>query len=384
MKKSTLIALVLVITGAAAIFADSAELLPAGVFRFRIAPIFNFANGAFDKDGAYHEYGEGGGASKAYATGFALEYGVLDWLSLAAQWTPGWVAWSDVDQDLGSDSTVNANGVSDLFAGVAVQIVGQTAPVKTELFRFTLAPGVKIPFPGADALDQYEKWKKGEAVTAANPDKHSLGIGGRAYFDYIPGILDKRLVFNLYGEFIGYPLKSKIKNYSIAPILGRAADIAGHYGTSDGQTELGLAYYFQEQKQADSADPAFLAWANNYVYSKIDRAANEIAELDVTFSYDLTLEFEASVGSIPLDQNKKLLFAAGLPFNYSYSPGTVVGFTGAEEEYAFNINPYVSLFLTNLPLPIQLQLGYNIPVFGANSAARHVLVFQAKFFLKFW
>lgn len=384
MKKIILTTLVLLAMGTATLFADSAELLPAGVFRFRIAPIFNFANGAFDEDGTYRKYGEGEGSSKAYATGLALEYGVLNWLSLAAQWTPGWVAWSDVDQDLGTGSTVNANGVSDLFAGVALQIVGENAPVKSEYFRFTLAPGAKIPLPGADALDQYEKWKKGEAVTAANPDKHALGVGGRAYLDYIPGILDKRLVFNLYGELIGYPLKSKVRNYSIAPILGRAAEISEHYGTSDGQTELGLAYYFQTGQQASSGDPAFLAWANDYVYSKIDKAANEIAEFDVTFGYDLTLEFEVSVGSIPLDKNKKLLFAAGLPFNYSYSPGTVVGFSEAKKSYAFNINPYASLFLTNLPLPIQLQLGYNIPVFGVNSAARHVFVLQAKFFLKFW
>jgi hypothetical protein len=186
MKKSISIALVLLTAGAAALFADSAELLPAGVFRFRIVPIFNFAQGAFDEDGEYHEYGEGEGASKAYSTGLSLEYGVLNWLSLAVQWTPGWVAWSEADQDLGNDSTVNANGVTDLFAGVAVQIVGQQAPVKSELFRFTLAPGLKIPFPGADALDEYKDWKKNEAVTAANPDKHSLGVGGRAYLDFIP------------------------------------------------------------------------------------------------------------------------------------------------------------------------------------------------------
>jgi hypothetical protein len=307
----------------------------------------------------------------------------LDWISLAAQWTPGWVGWSDVDQNLGSDSTVNANGVSDLFAGVAVQIVGKNAPVASGIFRAAVAPGVKIPFSGLDALEQYENWKKGDPVTAANPDKHSLGVGGRAYFDYIPGLLNKRLVFNLYSEFIGYPVKSKIRDYSVAPILTRAAEIAGHYtGTGDGQTELGLAYLFHTGQQPDPADPVFLAWSQNYVYGKIDQAAAEIAEQEVVFGYDLTFEFEVSVGSIPLDRNNKVLFGAGLPFNYKYSPGTAVGFTEATENTAFTINPYASVFLTNLPLPIQLQLGYTIPVAGANSAARHVLVFQAKFFFK--
>jgi hypothetical protein len=172
--------------------------------------------------------------------------------------------------------------------------------------------------------------------------------------------------------------------YSIAPILGRASEIAAHYqGTSDGQTELGLAYYFQTGQAAAPADPAFLAWANDYVYSKIDQAAKDIAKQDVVFGYDLTFEFEASLSNIPLDKNQKLLFAAGLPFTYKYSPGTVVGFEEATENYGFTISPYASLFLTNLALPIQLQLGYTIPVFGNNSAARHIFAFQAKFFFKF-
>jgi hypothetical protein len=385
MKKIISIVLVLVATGVTYLFGDSAELLPAGLFRFRIAPIFNFANGSFDEDGKYHAYEKEEGASKAYSTGFALEYGVLNWLSLALQWTPGWVAWSDVDQNLGTDSKVNANGVSDLFAGVAVQIVGQQAPVKSELFRFTVAPGVKIPLPGADALNEYENWRNGRVVTAANPDNHSLGLGGRAYFDFIPiipGFLNERLVLNLYGEFIGYPVKSKLKDYSVAPILTRAAGLQNYY-TTEGQTELATAYVTATGQNPVNANgnptPEFQAWAQNYI---LDQAA-EAGDWDITFGYDLNVEFEISVSGIPLDKNQKLLFAAGLPFNYSYSPGTEVGPLEAEKASLFTINPYASLFLTNLPLPIQLQLGYNIPVAGVSSAARHVIIFQTKFFFKF-
>jgi hypothetical protein len=135
MKKIISISLTLLIMGTAALFADSADLLPANVFRFRVAPLYNFANGKFDEDGNYKKYDDGDGASKAYSTGFALEYGILNWLTFAAQWTPGWVAWSDVDTNVGEGIAVNANGVSDLFAGIAVQIIGQKAPVKSELFR---------------------------------------------------------------------------------------------------------------------------------------------------------------------------------------------------------------------------------------------------------
>jgi hypothetical protein len=381
--RSVLLALILLVMGTATLFADSADLLPANVFRFRIAPVYNFANGKFDKDGTYQKYDDGTGASKAYSTGLALEYGILDWLTFAAQWTPGWVAWSDVDQDVGSDSSVNANGVSDLFTGLAFQVVGQKAPVKSENFRVTLAPGVKIPFPGADALDEYEKWKKGDAITAANPDKHALGLGGRAYVDFIPGILDRHLVFNLYSEFIGYPVKSKVRDYSVAPILAKADELSKFYQKDpDGQTELVTAF---AQSGGDYTNGAALgAWAPGFIYGQIDQAASTIADLDVAFGYDLTFEFEASVSSIPLDQNKKLLFAAGLPFNYKYSPGVKIGDQDATNNFAFYINPYASLFFTSFPVPLQLQLGYNIPVAGKNTDARHIVVLQAKFFLKFW
>jgi opacity protein-like surface antigen len=384
MKKIISIALILLATGAAALFADSADLLPANVFRFRVIPLFNFADGAFDKDGAYHKYDDGGGASKAFGLGLSLEYGILDWLSLAAQWTPGWIAWSDVDANLGNDSAANANGVSDLFAGVAVQIVGQNAPVKTSLFRATVAPGVKIPFPGPDALDELEKLQRGDAATVANPDKHALGFGARAYFDFIPGVLNRHLIFNLYSEFLGYPLKSKAKNTDIqtlqTAIPGQATALRAYYDTAEGQQALGAAAVAAGE---NPMAPGFSTgpWVTNYV---TNQAINQAGDLDVTFGYDLTLEFEVTLDSIPLDRNQKLLFTAGLPFNYKYSPGTEIGSIDAEHDYLFGINPYVSLFLTNLPLPIQLQLGYNIPVFGVNSAARHVFVLQTKFFLKFW
>jgi hypothetical protein len=387
--RSVLLALILLVMGTATLFADTADLLPANIFRFRIIPLFGFADGGFDKDGEYTKYDDGEGASKMYATGLSLEYGILDWLTFAGQWTPGWVAWSDADSDVGKDIAVNANGVSDLFTGVAVQIVGQKAPVKNDLFRVTLAPGVKIPFSGPDALDEYENWKKDKDITAANPDNHALGLGGRVNVDFIPNILDKHLVFNLYSEFIGYPVKSKVRDYSVVPILKALPTVGASLGqyyqlTSEGQQALGAAFFAKTGK--DPTDPANAAalgtWAPGYIQ---DQAAATIADKDVTFGYDLTFEFEASINNIALDKDKKLLFTAGLPFNYKYSPGNEIDtLVEAEDNFAFYINPYASLFLTGLPLPVQLELGYHIPVAGKNVDARHLVILQVKAFLKFW
>ncbi|MDR1788058.1 MAG: hypothetical protein LBR16_06380 [Treponema sp.] len=385
MKKRVFLALIAgLLGGSARLFADSAELLPAHVWRFRVVPVYNFAPAAFGGDWDYNEYADGEGASKAYSTGLALEYGIFDWLSLAAQWTPGWVAWSDADVNVGKDIKVNANGVSDLFTGVAVQLVGAKAPIKAESLRFTVAPGLKVPFGGIDALEEYEKWKKGEDITAANPDNHALGAGARVYFDWIPNTPGKHLVFNLFSEIIAYPLTTTVRDYGLTPILSRAGEISNHYlNTTAGQTELGVAYTLQTGG-TNYTDPAFLAWAQNYVYSKIDDAAKDLAAQKVAFGTDYTFEAELSYGGVGLGKDKKVIFNSGIPVTLNYNPGAKVGFVENEASYLFKTSPYLSFFFTNWALPTQLQVGYTVPIAGKNATARHILVLQAKLFLKFW
>jgi hypothetical protein len=149
MKKIATLGIIAILSVGSIAFADDALVMPAHVGRVYMTNTYAFANGSYDKDGKYTDFGSGNGAYKAYNMGFALEYGVTDWITGAVQWAPGWNVWSDMDISLSplSTSKININGVYDIFVGAKLQIVGEKAPVQNSLFRFAVAPGVKIPLP---------------------------------------------------------------------------------------------------------------------------------------------------------------------------------------------------------------------------------------------
>lgn len=89
---------------------------------------------------------------------------------------------------------------ADLFAGAKLQIVGKKAPVVNDVMRFSVAPGVKIPLPGASAADV--KPNEDKAFVVKEPDNHLWGLGARLYFDYN---VTPEFFVNLYSEFIYYP-----------------------------------------------------------------------------------------------------------------------------------------------------------------------------------
>ncbi|MDR0402200.1 MAG: hypothetical protein LBH35_01270, partial [Treponema sp.] len=212
MKKVVFFALALILASGA-VFGDDAKAMPKMVGRLWIAPTFAFAPGAYDTDGDYNTYGSGDGELKMFNLGFALEYGIIDWITAAIQWAPGVTVWSEVDnaQLKTFGSSVNVNGVADLFVGAKIQIAGEKAPLKTDRVRLALGPGVKIPLPGQDFADQVVNAGTGDAVTAANVDKHVFGLGARVYFDYI---FNEHFFINLYNETIFYPVKGAIDKSS--------------------------------------------------------------------------------------------------------------------------------------------------------------------------
>lgn len=207
------------------VFADDALVLPQGVLRISIAPSYGFADKTWDKDGEAQDItstiGTKSDGVKYFNVGIAFEYGINDWITGALQWTPGWNIWST----MGFDKTslpAGALGLSpplppttliplyldkatlgsflDLFLGAKIQIVGKKAPVQNDQMRFSVAPGVKIPLPGASAADV--KPTEDEAFVVKEPDNHLWGMGARLYFDYN---VTPEFFVNLYSEFIYYP-----------------------------------------------------------------------------------------------------------------------------------------------------------------------------------
>ena len=108
---------------------------------------------------------------------------------------------------------------------------------------------------------------------------------------------------------------------------------------------------------------------------------------DVTGEYDygyqLTLEAEPHF-EMPVAEKTQL--KAGLPFTYVTTPEVEKDGTAAPdtESYQLTVRPNVALFMTGLPLPIEIELGYLYPLAGKNvSFANSAVTFQLKAFAKF-
>jgi hypothetical protein len=364
--------ILLVFCGTAFVAADDASVLPARIGRIYLAPIFAFANGSYDTEGSYKKFESGEGAMKAVALGVAAEYGVTNWLSAAVQWTPAWVVASEVDikqgiPNVGYLDGANANGPADLFIGAKLLLAGEQAPLKASHFRFAVAAGVKAPLPGPDFDKQLDNIRNNEAVTAANQDKHVLGLGVRTYADYV---VNKNFFINFYTEFIGYPLKGKL--------------------SESGLTGAATVYNLNEaRKQVDGilGDSGFPGLANDIIDYKDE----------VGYGYDLNLELEP-VFSIPLA--KSVNFTAGLPLNFHYSPAEQYN-VSINSSYVLSLNPElahlvpqsdpsmglslrpnIAFFFTGFVLPMEFKLAYYVPIAGKNNMATHSVVLQVKLYFR--
>ena len=341
MKKLIALSLILLAIGAMA-FADDAKVMPGMVGRLYVAPNFSFASSAWDDDSEKVDFDD---SIKVFNLAFALEFGVIDWITAAIQWTPGWTAWSDLEGATGFKDS-NTNGVADLFVGAKIQIIGEKAPVQNDTFRLALALGAKIPLPGPDFEKEAVNLGTGKEATLVNMDNHVFGAGARFYFDWQ---LADSFFINLYNETILYLGKKNMKDAGLT-----------EYGT--------------------------LAAA----------AASGVTGGEVDYKYELTFEIEGVYTTSIADG---VSLTAGLPVNFKYKPEFEYSFDFAAavpdaakpvikenllaalapaDSLCLSINPNVSVFLTKTPLPLEFKLGYNLPVWGKNAQATNTVVLQIK------
>jgi hypothetical protein len=341
-----------------AVVANDAQVLPARVGRFYLAPTYAFVPGAFDEDGKYQK--TDGDVTQLFNLGFALEYGIIDWITAGIQWVPGVNVWSEI----GGMDKANLNGVADILAGARIQIVGPNAPVANETVRFAVVPGVMIPLPGPDYEEQMKNMAKNEKYTVLNADNHVFGVGGDLTFDYI---INEQFFINLFGEFIAYPVKGKLSKSGLQ-----------EYMTVQG-ADAQLAPLRAQGMEASVKD-------------------------EVSYGYDMKLELEP-VFKTPLTDG--ILLTAGLPVTYTISAGKKYGglsldaaataamggeavvkamedqyFKDEEAEHLLTLTPNVSFFFTGWFLPTEFRLQYAIPVAGKNATASHSLTLLAKLYLK--
>jgi len=418
MKRFLILGLVFLLLGSA-LFADDAKVMPGRLGRFYFAPSFSFAPGAYDSDGNYESFDDG--SVKVLNMGFALEYGIIDWLTFAIQWAPGWTVWSDIEAASGFKDS-NTNGVADIFLGAKFQIIGANAPVKTEMFRLAVAPGLAIPLPGPDFEEEFKNVREGKKATLGSMDKHVLGAGGRFYFDWN---INKKFFINLYNETLFYPIKNDLNKHSPnlaglkAQMLGMAAAVGPGMGIAEFLSNFPPGTTVESLMGTSIPDgyggtivvtPAFIesimaagtAEALRLAQGFVDNVKGE-----VDYKYRLTFEIEPVFSSMVADG---IIFTAGLPVNYVFSPAyeyTVKGlapiaaFAGqfapnlasekailetarlvGNDAHILSLKPNVSLFLLKTPLPLEFKFQYNAPIYGQNVNATHTMALQVRAYFK--
>jgi hypothetical protein len=101
--------------------------------------------------------------------------------------------------------------------------------------------------------------------------------------------------------------------------------------------------------------------------SKIDYGYKLMFEVEPHFDYPIAEGF---------------VLGAGLPMTITTSPAVKYdGHEGAVgNQYLFTMMPLVSMMFTSLPIPVQVELDYKVPVFGKNEQAVHSLTLLVKVF----
>ncbi len=215
MKRVLVLLLLLLVSSG--LFADDALVLPRGVLRTYITGAYAFFNKEYD-DTATRVDPTGFDSLSALNLGGAVEFGVIDWISAAVQWAPGWTVWSATENGTPPYDKLLVNGPYNVFAGAKIQIIGPKAPVANEKIRLAAAAGVKIPANKPDAaywVEQATAMGTGGEWVASFNDKPLWGLGARGYFDYV---LNDMFYINLYSEFITTWGKSRETNTASRPL----------------------------------------------------------------------------------------------------------------------------------------------------------------------
>jgi hypothetical protein len=314
---------------------------------------------------------------KAFSLAFALEYGILDWLNVGLQWVPGWVAWSDVDFDTtsmaGKKLDVNANGVSDLKLGAVAQILGSRGLIKNDQLRVSLTPGIKIPIGLVDFEKQTENLLKGEGpITAASADKHVFALGGQLNVDYLP---TDWLSVNFMTEIMAHPVKGKLKNAGLNTYAGAAIAYAAGWAATDATYGAMIGGMMGQGYSAEDAAA--------YVGSQAIKAGavpdiDKVGDYEVAYGYQLVMTLDPGV-NFPIGP-QGMSISCGLPVTFTSGPGDKIDKLGdagkANDWYSLGFGPNVTLSLFNLPLPLEFQVQYSLPLAGKNASATNTVSAQ--------
>ncbi|MFP4067005.1 MAG: hypothetical protein ACLFS5_05830, partial [Spirochaetaceae bacterium] len=221
MKKLLFVMLVLAL--AAPAFAGDALVLPGGVGRIYVVPVYGFEDGSWN--GSYESKEDNDFTLEELLNlGGAVEYGITDSISAGIQWAPGINLIAPLNSEdnreafesglgglgptyegdplaLGADGSVmrlitrkdvTAEGMSPLAIGAEIQLIGPQGFVKPdpEVVRVSVTPGFEVPLPAPDWKEHGRAYGDGDEyvdpliyVAGLSP---RWALGGQVDFDVVP------------------------------------------------------------------------------------------------------------------------------------------------------------------------------------------------------
>ncbi|MFP3043388.1 hypothetical protein LQZ19_16360 [Treponema primitia] len=389
MKKRFFLGIVFLLPFSFSLFAEDAALPPVKTVSFSLTPAFEFADLVYGYEGGTSYWVNETGLLRVFSTALTLGYGILDWISAEARWKPGWTIASNAEFEIAyelnndgtkilSNASLNANDLSDIFLEAKIQIIGEKAPIQSSRWRFTLGPEIKIPLPGTDFEEQFNKAGTADTLTVLNGDNHVFGLGSRVYTDYR---ITRHFAINLSGEFLYYLGKNKLKDSSFLEYMAARIE--------------------KKRLLVEIANSG-----GDETAQKAEAAKVENTDEEVGYGYDLSVELEPAF-TIPLGAD--MVLSAGLPVQFKFNSGKTYSFLGVEEivygavtnkdrfEKVLNENypglwatapnllvtvrPNVSVFFINWKLPTEFAVSYAIPVWGLNRMASYSISLQVKTYL---
>lgn len=381
MKK--ILAILLLATFVAPVFADDANVLPAGVLRVYGVPTLSLVNGVWDEDGELTSNKGNGGDNQPddpiFALGGAAEYGITDQISLGLQWTPVYQFLTAADaadnpglEAIGGDGDVLTGGIDAVDVGAEIQVLGQQGYVLNEVMRFSVTPGIGVPMPTRDWAAEGEAAVDGDDYVGPSAENLTrFAAGALVNFDYF---VTPEFYVNVFAE----------PRYR----FGRTVDYSDFYN------EVGRAVF-------NASAPSLATEDDPYDKYETEYGSDLQLETGIDFNYALpvseTLRLDFGLPAVfqlvtPREDTTTIeISSEAETINQTLeSFGQDVAFQSAEiktepddPSYTLYVNPSVGAFITALPVPLEFVGEYRIPVLGQNATAVQTFVLQARAYLRF-
>ncbi len=305
MKRLRLVLLSILVLGST-LWAESAEVLPKGVYSLTFDSAFQYSNKVFDNDGEKIDSDE----QKMTTIGGNIYMGITDQITGIIWWSPGYT----LSGENASLPEASLTGAGELSLSAMVQVVGEQGWISSEKFRQAFCPGVIIPTAyNYDARTEANKVISGDDYQAL-PYYNAFGLSMESYTDFI---ISEKTHLNLYGYFTRYfPISGEDDLFS------QVTELMGGGAVPD---KIDYGYY--------------LLGNINYNYTT---SIGEGIDLRLTLPLGFSMTPDTKVDGTPVDDT-----------------GTMF----------LSVRPTIAVDLWILPLPLSVTVLYDQPLWGANIEA---------------